>query len=119
MTKRQVVHIEIPSTNLDVSGKFYNALFGWKITPMPEMNYATWEADEAPGGGFSPVGDDTKVGDILIHVSSDDIEADLKKVQSLGGTVTRQKTEIPGIGWWGVFKDPIGNTIALFTSLNP
>ena len=119
MTKHTVVHIEIPSSDFERSGTFYNALFGWKITPIPEMNYATWEPEEGPGGGFSPIDEDTKVGEILIHVASDDIEADLQKAQSLGGTIVRHKSEIPGIGWWGVFKDPMGNSIAVYTSMNP
>jgi predicted enzyme related to lactoylglutathione lyase len=27
------------------------------------------------------------------------------------------KTEIPHVGWWGVFSDPTGNRIALYTSM--
>jgi uncharacterized protein len=119
MTKRNVVHIEIPTRNHEESIKFYGELFGWKTEPHPEMNYTTWDALEGPGGGFSPIGENTKAGDILIHVDSDDIEADLKKAKSLGAKIVREKSEIPNIGWWGVFKDPTGNTIALFTSKNP
>jgi len=119
MTKRNIVHIEIPSANFDQSVKFYSELFGWKITPLPEMNYVLWEPEEGLGGGFSPLGEGAKVGEILIHVASDDIEADLKKAKSLGGTIVREKTEIPNVGWWGIFKDPIGNAIAVFTSQNP
>ena len=119
MTKRKIVHIEIPSSDFEKSGKFYNALFGWTITPFPEMNYVTWEPEEGPGGGFSPIDENTKAGEILVHVASDDIEADLKRAQSLGGTIVRQKSEIPNIGWWGIFKDPMGNAIALYTSMNP
>jgi hypothetical protein len=119
MTSRKIVHIEIPSGNLEQSSKFYNELFGWKITPFPEMNYATWEPEEGPGGGFSPLGEETKVGEILIHVASDDIEADLKRAEALGGSILRQKSEIPNIGWWGIFKDPQGNAIALYTRMNP
>jgi predicted enzyme related to lactoylglutathione lyase len=119
MTKRNIVHIEISTRNAEETRKFYQKLFGWKITPIPEMNYTTWEADEGPGGGFSPVGEDTKSGDILIHVNSDDIEADLKKAVKLGATVVREKQEIPNIGWWGVFKDPTGNRIALYTDMHP
>ena len=119
MTKRNIVHIEIPTRNGGESSKFYHELFGWKTTPIPEMNYTTWEASEGPGGGFSPLGDGIKVGDVLIHVSSDDIEADLKKAAKLGATVVREKQEIPGVGWWGVFKDPTGNMIALYTSMDP
>ena len=47
------------------------------------------------------------------------IEADLKKAVSLGATVTQEKMEIPNVGWFGVFRDLTGNSIALYTSMNP
>jgi predicted enzyme related to lactoylglutathione lyase len=87
------VHIEIPTDNLEKSTQFYNSLFGWKMEPFPQFNYATWEPEEGTGGGFSPVGDDTRIGDILVHIASDDIDADLKRAQSLGVTILRDKTE--------------------------
>ena len=44
MSKRDVVHIEIPERRThDQSGKFYAALFGWKITPRPDLDYVLWE----------------------------------------------------------------------------
>ena len=55
----------------------------------------------------------------MIYVNSEDIEADLKKAASLGATIVREKSEIPTIGWWGIFQDPTGNNIALYTSMNP
>ncbi len=119
MTKHNIVHIEIPARSLEAAGKFYQDLFGWKITPIPEMNYSTWEPLEPPRGGFTTVSEDAKVGEVLIHVDSDDIAADLKKAKALGATIIRERTEIPGVGWWGVFKDPTGNKIALFTSARP
>jgi uncharacterized protein len=119
MSKHNIVHIEISTTDAQQSARFYQQLFGWKMTPVPGMNYTTWNPEVGPGGGFSPIGDNTKAGDVLVHVSSDDIEADLKKVGKLGGKVVRAKSEIPGVGWWGVFTDLTGNMIALFTALNP
>ncbi len=118
MTKHNIVHIEIPSRNHEEAGKFYGDLFGWKITPMPEMNYMLWEPVEGPGGGFTSLSE-TKVGEVLIYVDSDDIEADLKKAISLGAKMVAPKMEIPGIGWFGVFEDPTGNKIALYTSMDP
>jgi len=117
VSARNIVHIEIPSSDLERSGDFYSKLFGWKFTPMPEMNYGLWEPSEGPGGGFSPIGPDVAPGQVLIHVASDDIGADLERAQSLGATVLRTKTEIPNIGWWGTFRDPSGNAVALFTPL--
>ncbi len=42
-------------------------------------------------------------------------ERDLKKAKALGAEILQEKTEIPGRGWYGIFKDPTGNTIGLFT----
>ncbi len=119
MTKRNVVHIEIPSRDLKESAEFYGKLFGWHSEHFPEMHYTTWDAHEGPGGGFSSVEDGAKVGEILVHINSEDIDSDLKQAKALGASIVREKTEIPGIGWWGVFKDPSGNQIALYTSMNP
>lgn len=119
MTKRNIVHIEIPTRNFQESGEFYGNLFGWKITAMPEMNYSLWEPTEGPGGGFNPLSEETKVDSVLIYIDSDDITADLKKAKSLGADIIKEKSEIPGYGWFGVFKDLTGNAIALYTASNP
>ena len=120
MSKRNIVHVEIPAANVEGAGGFYQDLFGWKISHMPEMNYSMWEAGDGDEyGGLPQVSDDNPAGQVLIYIASDDIEADLKKVEKLGGRVLHQKTEIPGMGWFGVFRDPTGNTLGLYTSLNP
>jgi predicted enzyme related to lactoylglutathione lyase len=119
MSKRNIVHVEIPAANLEGTGEFYESLFGWKISHMPEMNYTMWEAGDGSGGGFPEVSADNPVGQVLVYIDSDDIEADLKKVEKLGGKVLHPKTEIPGMGWFGIFKDPTGNVLALYTSMNP
>lgn len=116
MSKRNIVHVELSSRDLTESAKFYQDLFGWKTEMVPEMNYATWEAGEAPMGGFNPP-DMSKPGEVLIYIDSENIDADLKRAESLGGTVLREKTEIPKIGWFGIFKDPTGNQVGLFTTL--
>ena len=119
MTKRNIVHIEFSSRDFEESGKFYHELFDWKITPIPEMDYMLWEAADRSGGGFNPLGGFTKAGDVLVYVDTEDIEADLKKAKSLGATVVQEKHEIPGQGWFGIFKDLTGNMVALYTSMNP
>ena len=118
MTKRNIVHIEIPTKNGKESGDFYEKLFGWHIERDEQMDYTMWDPHEGPGGGFSPVGENVKPGDVLIYVNSEDIESDLKKATELGGSVVQEKMEIPETGWFGMFTDPTGNTIALYTSMN-
>ena len=118
MSKRNIVHIEIPTQNGKASGEFYEKLFGWHIERDEQMDYTMWDPHEGPGGGFSNIDENVKPGDVHIYVNSEDIEADLKKVAELGGTVLQEKMEIPETGWFGMFKDPTGNTIALYTSMN-
>jgi len=120
MSKRNIVHVEIPAVNVEGAGKFYEALFGWKIQPMPDMNYTMFEAGNGDEyGGFPQVSDENPAGQVLVYIASDDIEADLKKVEKLGGKVLHPKTEIPQMGWYGVFQDPTGNVLAVYTSMNP
>jgi len=119
MTKRNIVHIEIPATDNAKAGKFYNQLFGWDIQHDAELDYTMWDAGDGSGGGFTSLSEEVKPGDVLVYVNSDDIDADLKLAEALGGTIVYPKTEIPNTGWFGVFKDPTGNAIGIYTSMNP
>ncbi len=119
MTKHNVVHIEIPTRNSKESGEFYSKLFGWQISRDEGMDYTMWKADETSAGGFIPVDQHTKVSNVLIYVDSDDIEADLKKVEKLGGKTVTPKTEIPTVGWFATFTDLTGNLVALFKASQP
>jgi len=119
MSKRNVVHVEIPAANVEAAGKFYQDLLGWKLQHDPALNYTQWEAGDGTGGGFPAVSDESPAGHVLVYIHSDDIETDLKNVEKLGGRVIHPKTEIPQIGWFGLFQDPTGNVLGLDTSMNP
>lgn len=117
MPDHPIVHIEFSASDLNAAAKFYGDLFGWKTEQLPEMNYATFEAPPGPGGGLAPVdGKMYNAGDVVVYVDTDDIEATLAKVVSLGGLTLQSKTEIPGFGWFGLFRDPTGNRIGLYTA---
>lgn len=118
MSKRNVVHVELPAENVQAASKFYQDLFGWKMEHAAEFDYTMWEDGSGYGGGFNKVSEHTPAGQVIVYIHSDDIEADLKRVEELGGTVVTPKTEIPGTGWFGQFKDPTGNLLALYTSQN-
>jgi predicted enzyme related to lactoylglutathione lyase len=78
-----------------------------------------WEAADGTGGGFPEVSHDTPAGHVLVYIASDDIEADLKRVEELGGKIIHPKSEIPQTGWYAFFQDPTGNVLGLYTSMNP
>jgi predicted enzyme related to lactoylglutathione lyase len=116
MSKHPIVHIEFSANDLASATKFYSELFGWKIEHTPELNYSTFETGEGEvGGGLNPVSDQSPAGTTTVHVGTDDIEASLRKVESLGGKTVVPKTEIPGFGWFALFSDPTGNIVGLYT----
>jgi len=119
MSKRNIVHVEIPSADVTANAKFYQDLFGWKIMPMPEMNYTMWEAEDGTGGGFPGISDEAPAGKVIVYIASDDIDTDLKQVVKLGGKVIHKKMEIPQMGWFAMFEDLSENVLALYTSMNP
>ena len=119
MSKRNIVHMELPAADVKGASKFYEDLFGWKMEHAAEFDYTMWEDGSGYGGGFNKVSEETPAGQVIGYIHSDDIDADLKRVEALGGTVVTPKTEIPGTGWFGQFRDPTGNLLALYTSKNP
>jgi hypothetical protein len=50
----------------------------------------------------------------LAYVLVDDIRAATSKAKSLGATIAKEATEIPGVGWFSVIVDPTGATLALW-----
>jgi len=118
MSKHPIVHIEFSADDREAAAQFYADVLGWKTTQMPEMNYATFAAEGGPGGGFNPVTEQNPAGTVLIYVATDDIEASLAKVEAAGGKTVMPKTEIPEVGWFGLFTDPTGNLVGLLTDKN-
>ena|SRR5579864_5249362 len=123
MAAHPIVHVELSATDPQAASQFYKDIFDWQITVAPEFDYHMFQAEGGPGGGFVKVGSPSdgvsKVGDVLIYLGSDDIDADLRKVEARGGKTVTPKMEIPQTGWFGVFTDPSGNRIGLFTPMSP
>jgi predicted enzyme related to lactoylglutathione lyase len=91
----------------------------WKIEAQPEMDYVMFDVEPGPGGGFPKADGETyKKGDVIVYISTDDIEATLAKVEELGGKTLLPKTEIPNMGWFAFFSDPTGNRVGLYTGMD-
>jgi len=115
-TGKKFVHLEIPANDHESAAKMYAEIFGWTIQHFEEPSpYTTFETDSF-GGGFNPVGEHSKAGDVRLYIDSSDIEADCEKIKSAGGTILGEKQEVPGMGQFIMWQDPTGNTLALWQS---
>jgi predicted enzyme related to lactoylglutathione lyase len=117
MSDHPIVHVEISAKDRKASAKFYEDVFGWKMTDIPEMNYTTFEYEDGRGGGLNPVTDDYPAGTVMVYIQTDDIEKSLEKITLHGGKLLLQKKEIPSMGWYAFFEDPGGNQLALYKGM--
>ncbi|MCD2441771.1 VOC family protein [Agromyces sp. SYSU K20354] len=121
-----IVHFEIPADDQGRAREFYSAAFDWRLDVLPELQYTNVvttpvdETTQAPlqpgainGGMFERSGDLTHP---IITVDVDDIDAALEKIVGLGGDVVQAKTAIPGMGYFGYFRDTEGNVLGLWTT---
>ncbi len=120
MNSHPIVHVEFTAHDPLAAGKFYSDLFGWKIKTWPEYNYATFETEGGPAGGFPKVdGKQFNPGDVIVYIQTDDIETTLKQVEAQGGKTLLPRTAIDNQSWYAFFTDPSGNRVGLFSGKNP
>ena len=120
-----VIHFELPTNHPDRSGRFYGQAFGWRIVPLgPDMGgfvlAFTVESDAQtrvptkPGainGGFF---ERTSVDQhIRLTILVDDIRDAIERVTAAGGTALGDPVELPGVGLFASFSDPVGNVLTL------
>lgn len=121
-----VVHFEIPAEEPERAVTFYQGLFGWNIQKWGDassgMEYwmiSTVPTDDQgrptrPGinGGLMRRKDPKQPFANFISVES--VDQFLAKATELGGEVALPKMPVPGMGWFGYFKDTEGNIIGLW-----
>ena len=114
-----IVHFEIPSDNVQRTVKFYNDLFGWRAEKMPgPMEYwmfvTTTDDKGVPTTGGGIIQRQQPQQSITNYIGVDSVTEYSNKVESLGGKVKVQKTEVPGHGWFAIYTDSENNTFALW-----
>jgi uncharacterized protein len=113
MTKRAIVHIEIPAKSPKKAQAFYAKLFGWEMDAIEDYDFYSFRAENT-GGAFPEVGEEVKPGDVTVYIGSEDIEADLAAIEKAGGKRVGELMPVAGYGRLAHFSDPTGNVLALW-----
>lgn len=117
MQPRPIVHIEIPASSREATAQFYLQLFGWTFHHTDAPGPYTFFSAGNVNGGFPDMDGVYKPGDLIIYVQSEDLEADLKRIEELGGTTLMHPMAVPGFGAMAMFIDPNGHRLALWKQL--
>ncbi len=110
------VHVELATTDVAKAKTFYSRLFDWKLEDMSMAtgDYTMINTGGDHGGGImqQPVPGAPSMW--MAYVLVDDIDASVTRVKALGGTVCKDKMEIPGMGWLAIIIDPTGAMLGIW-----
>lgn len=113
-----IVHVELRAADPAKSKAFYGEIFGWKFEDSPGMDYTMWKAANDPAGGLMKT-EEGQAPQVLNYLMCEDIDATVERIRNAGGMILQSKVEIPQMGWWAVFQEPGGTTMAIFEATPP
>jgi predicted enzyme related to lactoylglutathione lyase len=113
-------YFEIQSSDPERDVTFYQTVFGWKFTRMPQVpiEYYSIETNSITGGllkrpaNIPPAGSGTNA--FVCSIQVEDFDTTSALILAQGGIVAMAKFAIPGKCWQGYFLDLDGNTLGLF-----
>jgi hypothetical protein len=111
----KITWLEMATTDVPSSAKFYADLFDWPFVTDEKMNYTMTAFEQGDTGiGLSPVNEEqgTMPGSVLVYVDVADIDATIARAKELGAPIYMDKFEIETVGTMAIFGDPGGNRIA-------
>lgn len=116
MAHGEMTHIEFPADDPERAMRFYGAVAGWQFGAMDGFpDYWMFRTSESYGGAVGRRGVTTG-RQLRNYIEVTSIETALGASDANGGTTVEPKTEIPGMGWYAVVRDPEGTEVGLFES---
>ena len=112
-----IVHFDVPADDPGRARKFYGELFGWEFTEtgFPDFSLLETKALDGSagvGGGLGKRGAPEQR--IMNYIGVASIDEYVERVRSLGGTITLDKTPVPGFGYLAHCMDTEGNAFGLW-----
>src|ERR1700716_3512945 len=93
-----VVHFEVIGKDGKALSSYYSELFGWEIDANNPMSYGIVQRDgnTNPDGGGIGTAPEGYAGHVTFYVEVPDVEAALRKAESLGGKRLFGPDKVPG-----------------------
>jgi len=115
---------EIYVSDMQRAKNFYSTVFECELTDVPidnerhpEMEYAFFMGDPGKNGATGALvkmnAAKPGIGGTLVYFATDEINAELNRVEAAGGKVLRAKLQVPGGGFIALVQDTEGNMIGL------
>lgn len=122
--KSTIIHFEVQADNIERAKEFYEKAFGWKINQVMKkedggmMDYwmimTNKDKDGIDGGMYKrPEKEDEKYYLYDCTIAVENLDQAMEAVKNSGGEITRDKEQIPDVGWFAQARDTEGNRFGL------
>jgi len=111
MSNARLNYVELPTSALEESVRFYEAAFGWTLSRFGPT-YAATTTGDTDLGLQADASDAAEAPLAVIQV--DDVDAAAAAVEAAGGEIVRPVFSFPG-GRRFHFRDPSGNELAAWS----
>ena len=112
---------DVMTTDTKAAAKFYSDVIGWSAQEHPMADggtYTTFSKGPTMVAGLMAISEPMRAEGVPPcwsgYVSTDDVDADARRVEAAGGAIKRPPTDIPNVGRFAVVSDPGGAVFLLF-----
>jgi predicted enzyme related to lactoylglutathione lyase len=115
------VWYDVMTTDTKAAAKFYGDVIGWTAEEHPMAgggSYTVFSKGPAMVAGLMAIPEEMRAQGVPPcwsgYVSTDDVDAEARRVTAAGGAIKRPPTDIPNVGRFAVVADPGGAVFLLF-----
>jgi len=107
-------YIQIPATDVRVSGDFYARVFGWEVGPGQGNDHLSF-SDTTRGmiGAWMTNRVSSRDSGVLPYIYVHGIDAAVERIKARGGEIVKAPYPEGGL-WVATFRDPGGNEIGIW-----
>jgi len=112
---------DVMTSDPKAAAKFYTEVIGWSAQEHPMADggtYTVFSAGPTMVAGLMAIPEAMRAEGVPPcwsgYVSTDDVDAEVRRVEAAGGSIRRPPTDIPNVGRFAVVADPGGAVFLLF-----
>lgn len=109
------VWVDLATSDAAGAREFYSKLFGWEVEVLDDPQYGGYGIARKGGADAAGIGPTPQEGQPTVwslYIGTDDVDADVQRVQEAGGTVVAPPFDVADQGRMAVFQDSVGAFIS-------
>ena len=108
-----IIHWEFVVPNADKARAFYRKIFDWRFDDKAFPGYTIIDTGADPSGALTTAPHAAPMAGLNTYFEVSNLKATLHNVVELGGKILVPPTDIPSVGAYAMFADPVGVAVGI------